>query len=236
MGLLSRVKGRMKRALGGAPPPEKPAAPFDAATAEMWKELREQYALGYQTMGAAVVASWEVTAAEIHAAGRRRSAERAPEWVTRFSDALVPTLSPIQAADRACDKVWKQSTRAATASGKLADAMPALSAHARDLGAAVQAGWPGTADWIEPVVVGLGVEEAGRARLAAVGAALRAAIDGRAADLTRALEAVPLADDVESAFLDAIEAWRHGTAQDLEVALDQVRAVLAPREARKEAR
>lgn len=229
MGLLGRLKGRVQRALASPTPPREPA-PFDARRAELWKELKDQYSLGFQTMASAVVASWEVTASELNRASRGAHADHAAEWVKRFSDALVPTLDPIQAAERASAKVWQQSTRAAAASGRLAQAMPAIGSHARELGAAVEAGWPKTVGWMEPVLEGLAVTAAGRSRLGSVGAAMRHALDSRAADFARALETVPLAEDVEGAFLDAVERWRHGTAQDLEVALDQVRAVLAPRE------
>lgn len=217
------LRRRLKQALGRTPqaPAAEPA--FDAAAEEVWAELQEQYALGYQTIAASVVASWEVAAAELNRAARPRFGDEAGEIVTRFSDALVPTLTPVQTAERATKGLWKEAATAGRASGRIADALTVVVAQPAGLGAAIEAEWPKTVAHLGPVLDRMAVGTEGRARLDGVGPTIRAALDGRARELARLL-AAPRA--LEAPFLDAVEVWRHGASQDVEVALDQVRSVL----------
>ena len=225
--LLSRAASKLKRVLA-PPPPAKPmvARRYDRQTAEIWSELREQYSLGFQTMASATVASWEVVAAEIHAATRPRLGSQAGEIVARFSDALVPTLAPLQAAERATTALWKDGSRTAAATTRIEDAVAPLVKQVQGVGAEIEAGWPKTTEYLAPILDTLAVGRAGRARLEAVGGHMRAGLDSRATEFVRTLGDLPRAVDFEAAFLDAVETWRHASAQDLEVALDQVRAVL----------
>jgi hypothetical protein len=225
MSIVGRLKSRIKRTLGREAP-ARPPRPFDGRLAPIWADLAEHYALAYQTIGAAIVSSWEVIAAELHLATRAKHGSLANEWVTRFSDGLVPTLAAVQAAERAATATWKAGTRAAQASGVLADAIRPLRSQADALGAEVETGWPKTVEHLEPILAGLAVDESGRSRLLGVGAALRSRLDARAQAFGATLEGVATAPSVEAAFLDALETWRHAAAQDVEVALDQVRAVL----------
>lgn len=226
MGLLSRVKNRVKRALAEPQAPAREVA-WSHALSELWSELREQYAVAWQTMASATVASWEVVAAELHRAAHAKfGAERATRMVERFSDSLVPTLSPIQATERGTSAVWKDGMRKAGASGRFEDALAGLRDQAGKLGGELAAAWPKTVDYLGPVLDDLGVDDAGRARLGRVGQALQASLDGRAAAFVADLDRLPRAADIEKAFLDAVETFRHAAAQDIEVALDNVRAVL----------
>jgi hypothetical protein len=190
-------------------------------------ELREQYALAFQTLASSTVSSWEVAAAELNRAAKGpHGAEAAGKLVERFSDALVPVLTPLQATERATQAIWKDSTRAASASGRIEDAVAPLVGQVRALGAEVASAWPKTTEYLEPLLVEIRIQTAGRERLAAVGPALQAALDSRGAEFCVVLGRLSQAKDLEGAFLDAVETYRHAAAQDLEVALDGVRSVL----------
>lgn len=224
MGLRSRLKNRLS-GLFSRPPAKGSAVVFDRATAEIWQDLREQYAHGWQSLAAAVVASWEVAAAELNAALRHTN-PRAPEFVTRFSDGLVPTLTPFQAAERGAERSWNDGTRQAIASGQLTDALPPLIDATRRIGSEVETAWPATVAFLEPVLVAVNLSSERRQQLIGVGADLRDRLDKRAYAFAEALKPLATAPDVEGVFLDALGDWRQGAAQDLEVGLDRVRALL----------
>ena len=226
LGILPRLKRRIKQGVQRfSAVPAGPVA-FQGALAREWPELREQYAVSYQTLVSSVVASWEVAAAELNAAARPNFGTKAAEMVTRLSDALVPTLEPLQAAERATKEIWKEATAAGQASGQFSDALKPVASQTRALGAAVEAAWPKTVEYLAPVLEQLKVDGAEVDRLKGVGKTLRDALDARAQSFGEQLSAAGQAENAEGAFLDAVETFRHATAQDLEVALDQVRSVL----------
>ena len=217
MSLRDRIFGAIKRRLRPDEPFERR---FGPQTAERWAELREPYALGFQTLASSIVASWEVAAAELHAAGFR------PEQVTRFSDALVPTLQPMQDAERATKALWTQGVADATAVERFEPLTAPLFVQVRGLGRAVEEGYGKTVAWLAPLLDERKASVEARERLAPVGPIIRTSLDGHAAVLCSDLGDLAHARDLEATVLDAVETYRHGASRDLEIALDDVRAAL----------
>ncbi len=181
-------RDRLKAALARGPQPE----PFS------WDDAKEAWAQAWRDLGAASVASWEVASAELNRTLRDHPDKKA--LVARFSDALVPAHDALRGGERDPNSVREP--------------LPVL----RAAGPAFAAAWPKTVAHLEPVLIARDVDDAGRARLLAVGAALGAALTARA-------EAFTAEPDVGR----AIEGWRTGAARDAEVVLDEVRAVVASR-------
>lgn len=224
MSLRGRLKARLRGIVAQTPAAPRAERAFDPRTAAIWAEQAESYAHAWQAIGASVTASWEVAAAELNR-GLRGDPDRTA-LVERFSDALVPTIEPLREADHAAHRVFSTAIAGATAAGRLDAAFPPLVAPTRAIGAAVDAGWGRTVDWLAPVIAARAVDPAGVDRLVGIGARLRMGFDARGAAFERALATVARADDVERAFTDALEGWQHGTARDVEIALDEARAIL----------
>lgn len=160
-----------------------------------WDDAKEGWAQAWRDLGAASVSSWEVAAAELNRALRDHPDKKA--LVARFSDALVPAHDALRGGERDANTVREP--------------LPVL----RAAGPALLAAWPKTVAHLEPVLNARAVDDAGRARLLAVGPALSEALAARA-------EAFAAEPDLGR----AIEAWRTGAVRDAEVLLDEVRTVL----------
>lgn len=220
MGLLSRVKNRL---LPGRPAPRLGAA-FTRAHAAEWPDLVEQVDNYTQKTGAAIVQSWEVGAAELGRVLRGRADEKA--LIERFSDALVPTLSPFQDLHKKASAVMASGLAEGNATGRVDAATAALNALVDGLGGRAAAGWVKTVEYLEPVLLTRPDPDAARAALLAHGERLDAACRTAGAVLAAELARAPERPTLWAAVTDPFDAWQARLVRELEIALtDATRAL-----------
>lgn len=213
MGLLSRVKNRL---LPGKPTARLGAA-FTRAHAEEWADLVEQVDNYTQKTGAAIVQSWEVGAAELARAIRGRADEKA--LIERYSDALVPTLSPFQDLHKQTSSVMAAGLAAGQTAGQTTAATAALNPLVAGLGARAAAGWVKTVDYLEPVLAASADPAATRAALLAHGPRLSAGCDAAGAVLAAELARAPERATLWAAVTDPFDAWQARLVRELEITL-----------------
>ena len=225
--LASRVRRKLKSVRPGGSAPTPIQRTWDAQTADDFEALKEEYRLVFQTMASATVASWEVASSELHRRLKLRvGAEEAAKHIERFSDALVPSLAVLQSTERAVSELWPKVEAAGAEHNSVAQALALLAAHTRGLGRSFEEDWAKTVEYLEPIVDLLAMSDVGREELLAVGSAVRRGLDGRAVNFAEALASVAVAAQLPQAFLEAADAYRHGAARDVEVALHEVEQVI----------
>ena len=216
MGLLSRVRNRLFRpkavaAIGPA---------FSPAYEEEWNELVEQVDNYGQKVGAAVVQSWEVGAAELGRAVKGKPGEKV--LIERFSDALVPTLTPFQDLHK-----MKLGYSKGTATGQLTAANTALLTLVAGLGPSAADGWAKTATYLEPVFAVCADPAAARAAMLAHGPALEAACADAERVLVDELAKGPARASLWVAVTEPFDQWQLRLVRGLEIAITQATRELA---------
>ncbi len=202
MGLFDRVRGR----LTGAPAAPAPLGQaWSVVVAEAWPELSEGVDAQLKRPGTAAVSTWEVGAAEL---ARRTIGEPGEAaLLTRFSDALVPTLDALQGPHKALPTALAEGRTAGEAAGTLAAATRPLVLLPHGLDATLEAGWARTTGYLEPLLAGARDPAAARAALLAAGPKLGEGARQAEATLRDRLSHLPSATDAEAGVVEPFEAW-----------------------------
>lgn len=221
MGLLSRVKNRLLRAR--APAGIGPG--FPSSYAEEWKELEEQVDNYGQRVGAAVVQSWEVGAAELARSIRGLPGEKV--LIERFSDALVPTLTPFQDLHKKTAVAMKLGFDQGTSTSQIAAANTALVGLVAGLGTTAADGWTKGVVYLEPVFAVCGEPEGARQAMLAHGPSLQAACDLAERLLVAELAKAPDRASLWVAVTDPFDLWQARLVRELEIAITNATRELA---------
>jgi len=221
MGLLSRVKNRLFR-----PKPVAGIGPtFSARYEEEWGELVEQVDNYGQKVGAAVVQSWEVGAAELGRVVQGKPGEKV--LIERFSDALVPTLTPFQDLHKKTTEAMKLGYANGTATGQLSAANTALLTLVAGLGPSAADGWVKTATYLEPVFAVCANPDAARAAMLAHAPALEAACADAERVLVDELAKGPGRASLWVAVTEPFDQWQLRLVRGLEIAITNATRELA---------
>ncbi len=227
LGLLSRVKNRLSR-LAGAGGQARGAGigpSFPASYEEDWNELVEQVDNYTQKVGAAVVQTWEVGAAEV---GRVvRGHEKDKEFVERFSDALVPTLSPFQDLHKKCSGAMSQGFAAGVQANALAAATNPLVGLVDGLGDRAFEGWGKTAAYLEPLFALCADPEASKDRFLASGPEIARACAASQAVLRKSLDGAASQPKLWVGVCDSYDAWQLALVRDIEITVTRATKDLA---------
>lgn len=213
--LARRVRDRLDGPVVGERFPANGAAAFAALDAS---------AEGvFSSVGAAVVSSWEVLLADV---GRALPPDQRAKAVARISDALVPTLSPLQHLDRPFREQNSAGVKVALRSGRLVDATDPLATWFEGLGAPVAAGWAKTVGYLGPICELFEEPEALRGSLAFTGSALRGVFDEQARVFAEAMAALPTAPSLEPALMSALDGWKTRVVRGVEMTIYGARTKL----------
>jgi len=206
--LLDRVSG-----------PHEAGARYTGSAERALARLHDGAESAFNAVGAAAVSSWEVLLADLARALSQLPAEQRAALITRVSDALVPTVAPLQHGERPFRAALQQGVQAAARSGQLADAVEPLIEHLESLGEPVANGWAKTTAFLAPLYDALAEPDALRGALAFTGGELRGVFDNEAALFRARMEALPRATSLDAALLDALAAWQQGVVRGIEVAI-----------------
>lgn len=218
--LVSRLRARF----GADTPVSGPVGmAFTPAMEPDWQEVEEQVDAALKQVGSAVVASWEVGAAEIARALIGQPEERA--LIERYSDALVPTLSAFQDLHKGCPGAFAEGLRAGRADGTLTSATRPLVMLLAGLDRRAEAGWVQTTGYLDPVFARC--REPGPVRAAFAAAPLGEACRKGESALRSTLSLLPQAATLEDGVVDAFEVARDAMVRDLEFALHTPTRTLA---------
>lgn len=216
LGPLRHLARRVRDRLDGAPLGDR----FPANGAAAFAVLDGNAEGVFSSVGAAVVSSWEVLLADVgRALGRTMTDTERAAAVTRMSDALVPTLSPLQHLDRPFRAAASAGVNTALRTGVLAHATDPLVASLDGLAEPVAAGWAKTVSYLGPLCEQLPEPPALRGALAFTGGELRALFEGQARTFAGAMTALSTAPALEPPLLAAMEAWKQGVVRGVEVAI-----------------
>lgn len=218
-GLLSRVKNRLSRLAGsGAPARAQGIGPeFPASYEEDWNELVEQVDNYTQKVGAAVVQTWEVGAAELGRVVRGHAKDK--EFIERYSDALVPTLTPFQDLHKKCSGAMSQGFGAGVAANRLSAATVPLVGLVDGLGPRAFEGWGKTAAYLDPVFALAKDPEAAKDRFLATGPELVRACANAQEVLRKALDGAADQPRLWTGVCDAYDAWQLALVRDIEITM-----------------
>lgn len=226
-GLLSRVKNRLSRLAGAGAPARGQGigAAFPATYEEDWNELVEQVDNYTQKVGAAVVQTWEVGAAEV---GRVvRGHEKDKEFIERFSDALVPTLSPFQDLHKKCSGAMSSGFAAGVEANALAAATRPLVGLVDGLGDRAFEGWGKTATYLDPLFALCKDPEAAKDRFLATGPEMARACAASQEILRQSLDGAAAQPKLWVAVCDAYDAWQLALVRDVEITMTRATRDLA---------
>ncbi|MCK6517274.1 hypothetical protein L6R46_19710 [Myxococcota bacterium] len=215
--LLSRLRARLTPKVGERRLPQHEDALSD------WAAQGEGT---FQFIAAAVVGAWEVGLAELAREARQtRPPAEAAAFVERCSDALVPTLTPVQGAGKRLEKAMLAGLTSQT--GRLLDVVAPAVATLLSLGAELEVGWHATADYVAPLFPKTPEGQAALRRLREEGAHnLARAFDEPAAQLKAQYGALAEATDLSRALGDPLEAYRMSVTLALELTLSAQREAL----------
>lgn len=218
-GLLARVKNRINR-LRGQPAAAAGIGPgFHPDYEEEWNELVEQVDNYTQKVGAAVVQTWEVGAAELGRAVHGHAQDK--QLIERFSDSLVPYLTPFQDLHKHAKSAMTQGFAAGTRQGSMAAATAPLAQMVDGLGDRAVEGWEKTAEYLAPVFALTADPPASRAKFHATSARVRRACDDAQAVLRKELEALPSRPKLWSGVCDSFDAWQLRLTRELEICMTE---------------
>jgi hypothetical protein len=212
MGLFSRLRGRLQGSRGGV------GVGFTPALEKEWEDIPEQVDAFTKKVGSSIVGSWEVGAAEL---GRAVvGLEQDQVWIDRFSDALVPTLTPYQDLHKKATSACKTALVDAQRSRRVQALVPPLVGLVVGLGPEAELGWGKTVGYLGPVL-----ELTKRADLAAsmlkTGPKLLESARASEQILKEELEKLAEAETLFEGVCDAFEAWQLYLCRELELELDR---------------
>ena len=169
-----------------------------------------------QVFAASMVSSWEVLLTDLgRALVGKLSEEERGRLVERVSDALVPTLTPIQGVGRKFPHALKTGVKAGLAEQRLDAAVGPLCAVLDALPGEVSSGWLKTTDYLAPLLEVLG-QDGLEAEFRAGGAVLGGELTKAAAGFRRDMDALPQQPDLQKALDTAVDAWRDAAVRALE--------------------
>lgn len=183
-----------------------------------WDDLGTHFAYLHQACSSSIVASWEVLAAELHRALLQRGDVDANAVIARLSDALVPTLDPVQDAERTTRTGWPDAVADARSSNRLAVAFGPATGRLARLATELPEGWQKTVDYLGPVYETLDAPHL-HDQLASLGRRLGACIADREVLLRAGLASAILEPQPYEAVLAALDEQRMGLQEDIELAL-----------------
>jgi hypothetical protein len=215
MGILARVKNRLM----GKKPATGIGPAFARSSEEDWNELVEQVDNYTQKTGAAIVQTWEVGAAELGRAVHGKP--DAKQLIERYSDALVPTLTPFQDLHKKASGVMKVGFDRGASTGQLSEATHALLALVEGLDGGAESGWTKTVEYLEPVLQACKSPEAARAALLAHGAGIRAACDSARTVLADELARGAARPTLWAAVTEPFDRWQLKLVRELEITLTE---------------
>jgi hypothetical protein len=215
--LLSRIRARLQPKVGELRLPQHEEALED------WAAQGEGT---FQFISAAVVGAWEVGLAELAREARLvKPPVEAARFVERCSDALVPTLTPVQGAGKRLERSMASGLTSQT--GRVLDAVAPAVATLLGLGAEVAAGWRATADYVAPLFPDTAEGQAALRRFREEGGHnLARAFDEPAAQLKARYGALAEAADLSRALGEPLEAYRTSVTLALELTLSAQREAL----------
>ena len=163
-----------------------------------------------------MVASWEVAASELARVTIGLEGEKA--IIERFSDALVPALTPFQDLHKAVPSALREGLEAGRREGSLAAATRPLVMLVHGVDARVPPGWTKTLDYLGPVFA-IGRDPAA-ARAAMEPAGPRIAEACRLAELAlrEHLSRLPQAASLTEGTVEPFEAWQLAVCREIEMA------------------
>lgn len=223
MGLLTRLRQRLSRP-APAPAPTL-GARWTPAMEREWEDLPEQVDASLKKVGSAIVSTWEVGAAGLGRALRGQPADRA--LIERYSDALVPLLTPYQdlhkgsaSAMRAAREAAARASDPRAAAAPLLDLLDPLPRRAAE-------GLVKTVDYLDPLIARAADPAALRAAMLSAGPALQQSAARHHAALGAALARLPDAPDLLTGLCSPFEDWQAAVGRDVEVTLDPICRMLA---------
>jgi hypothetical protein len=220
-GLLTRVRSRLAGlGIGRRPPPPGLGPAFSARYEEEWNELVEQVDNYTQRIGAAVVSTWEVGAAELGRVVKGRVDEKT--LIDRYSDSLVPTLTPFRDLHQKCSGAMSRGYAAGVAANQVRAATGPVAAIVEGLGGAANEGWVKTVEYLDPLLA-LGADPAAtRARCLAAGRELEAACRKAQGLLSGELDRIAERGSLWDGVCDPWDHWQAALSRDVEIILTKV--------------
>ena len=213
MGILSRVKNRL---LGKRP--AKAIGPgFPLAYKEERAELIEQVDNYGQKVGAAVVQSWEVGAAELGRALQGKPDEKM--LIERFSDALVPALTPFQDLHKKTTVAMKLGFDRGSDAGQIAAANLAVASLVEGLGPSAREGWTKSVEYLRPLFETCADGEGARVAMLGHAPAMEAACVAAEAVLLAELAKAAGRATLWEAVTEPFDQWQLKLVRELEIAI-----------------
>ena len=223
-GLLKEVRAR----LAGGPPPARGQVgqAWSNAVADAWPELADQIDGHLKRPGTAAVSTWEVCAAEL--ARRLIGEEGEADLLTRFSDALVPTLDALSTLHKALPGALAEGRAAGERQGTLVAATRPLVLLPHGLDSELEVAWKKTVTWLDPLLATAPVPGVGLALILAVGPRLAEGAREAEAALREDLSRLPMAESAEEGLIDPFERWADVLSRAIEVEIySAVKAMIA---------
>lgn len=229
--LARQAASRLRPGASGASAPTastvsgSPVSGFSERDAAAFAELDAASEALFSSLGAAVTSGWEVMLADLGRALRATgSAERAAAITNKLSDALVPVLSPLQHGERPLQERLRAGVRAATTSGRRADAFDPIVASLASFGGPLQLGWLAALEYVAVILTDLDPSGALKHKLEGQGRVMARLFETQAAALGARLSA--LGPDLDPALRDVTEQWRDDVVRGLEFAIYDARTAL----------
>ena len=215
--LSSTIIGRASAGKSSAKHGSKIGVQFTNVLEKEWEEIPEQVDAYTKKVGSAIVGSWEVAAAEIG-----RTVIGLPNdqvLIDRFSDALVPTLSPFQDLHKKAPTSCKNALKAARTTGDVRSLGPEIQKLAVGLGPSAREGWAKTVEYLEPLIE-LSRDPGLKQRMLEAGPKLEQVAVAAEAILQERLSNIQEETTLFGGVCDSVEAWQLALCRDLELALD----------------
>ncbi len=209
-GLLSRLRGRATAA------PAVVGLQFVPAMEQEFGELTEEVDAQVKRTGTAMVASWEVAASELARVTIGMEGEKV--LLERFSDGLVPALTPFQDLHKASASAVREGIEAGRREGSMAAATRPLVMLVHGLDVGVESGWAKTLDYLEPLFALAKNPAAARAAMEPAGARMAAASREGEQVLRDKLSKLPQATSLTEGVLEPFEAWQAVVCREIEMA------------------
>lgn len=209
-GLISRLRGRSSAA------PTTVGLQFVPAMEQEFGELTEEVDAQVKRTGTAMVASWEVAASELARVTIGMEGEKV--LIDRFSDSLVPALTPFQDLHKGAATAVREGIEAGRREGSMAAATRPLVMLVHGLDAQVEPGWVKTLDYLEPIFALAKDPAAARAAMEPAGARMAAACREGEQVLRERLSKLPQATSLTEGVIEPFEAWQLVVCREIEMA------------------
>ena len=179
-----------------------------------WMELEEQVDGYLKKIGASIVGSWEVAAAEL----ARKLVGRPDEklLIDRFSDGLVPALQPFQDLHKGVPSAFYDGKRDGGAQGTLAAATRPLVVMIAGLDGRAEAGWAKMVEYLGPIYA-VGNQDVARSAMLAAGPKIAVACAASDVVLRERLSKLPQAKTLWDGVCEPFDAYQLALTRELEI-------------------